>query len=95
MKTPEDYLQEVQAAKDAEHNRLGYVFPKSVFRLSKGKKFIKVIENAQGSDRVHCFIDMQGNLYKSETWSRPAKGIRGNINNDKKPLLLGDFYRYR
>lgn len=92
MKTPEDYLKEVQAASDERHKRLGYTFKPSTFRLSYGRKYIKVIENSLGSDRVHCFLDMQGNIYKAESWKRPAKHIRGNINNDKKPLLGWDYY---
>jgi hypothetical protein len=95
MKTPEDYLQEVQTAHHAMHDRLGYTFPKSTFRLSYGSKYIKLIENSLGSDRVHCFLDNEGNIYKAESWRKPAKGIRGHIDNDKKPLLLGDYYNYK
>ena len=92
MKTPEDYLKEVQAASDARHKKLGYTFTPSTFRLKYGSKYIKVIENSLGSDRVHCFLDKQGNIYKAESWSRPAKHIRGHIDAAKKPLLGYDFY---
>jgi hypothetical protein len=93
MKTPEDYLQEVQTAHHANHDRLGYTFPKSTFRLSYGSKYIKVIENSLGSDRVHCFLDYEGNIYKAASWRVPAKGIRGHSDNEKKPLLGYDYYR--
>jgi hypothetical protein len=67
-----------------------------VFCKSKsGSKYIKLIENSLGSDRVHCFLDTNGNIYKAESWRKPAKGIRGHIDNDKKPLLLGDYYNYK
>jgi hypothetical protein len=42
---------------------------------------------------VHCFLDNEGNIYMAASWNKPAKGIRGNINNDKKPLLGRDYYK--
>ena len=100
MKTPEDYLAEVKAASDAEWNRKGFTLPAPVFSLECGRKFIRVVmaypqaNNVQilGSRSVHCFLDNDGNIYKASSWKIPAKGIRGNINNDKKPLLGWQFY---
>lgn len=47
---------------------------------SKGRKYFKLI-NDHGSQRsVYCFIDIDGNVYKSATWNTPAKGIRFHID---------------
>lgn len=57
------------------------------------KKYIKVIQcNYQGIEiSVWCFVDFDGNLYKAESWSKPASGIRGHIDN---PIMtLGGFYK--
>ncbi len=92
MKTPEDYLKEVQEASDADWIKQGYTLPKPEFHLEHGSKFIKVVVITFGSRAVHCFLDNEGNIYKSASWSKPAKGIRGNINNDKKPLRGWEYY---
>lgn len=43
---------------------------------------------------VFCFIDMtNGDLYKAETWHRPAKGVRGNIYQEKRPVTSKQFYK--
>ncbi|HLO91593.1 MAG TPA: hypothetical protein VK172_10560 [Lentimicrobium sp.] len=93
MKTPEDYIAEVRQAQEEVYRRNYPNLPVPTYKLMKGSKFIKVIETDMGSERVHCFIDYEGNLYKAASWKAPAKGIRGNINNEKKPLLCGQFYR--
>lgn len=103
MKTPEDYVQEVKAASDAEWNRKGFTLPAPVFTLERGRKYIRVVmsypqpNNVQvmGSRSVHCFLDYDGNIYKAASWKVPAKGIRGHIDNDRKPLLGWDFYWVR
>jgi len=93
MNTPEDYIAEIKAKSDAEWQQRGYVAAPPDFSLKYGKKYIKVIRTSFGSDAVHCFLDKQGNIYKASSWSVPAKGIRGHIDNDKKPLLSRDYYR--
>jgi hypothetical protein len=94
MKTPEDYIKEVKAASDLEWQKNGYDMTKSpVYYITQGKKFTKVLVTTWGQTSVHCFIDSLGNLYKAATYNAPAKGIRGNISADKKPLLCADFYR--
>ena len=93
MKTPEDYIKEIKAASDAEWHARGYTLAPPEFSLRHGKKYIKVVITSFGSDAVHCFLDKDGNIYKSASWSKPAKGIRGNINDEKKPLLGRDYYR--
>ena len=50
--------------------------------ISRGPKFIRVISARQhrdGGRSVHSFLDYQGNIYKSESWKKPAKHIRGSI----------------
>lgn len=48
-----------------------------------GRKYIKLIESHSNSSRsVFCFLDFDGNIYKSASWSAPAKHIRGNLFDD-------------
>ena len=102
MKTAEDYVQEIKAASDAEWKNRGYTLPAPIFSLEKGKKYIRVVKEypqpgnvaVLGSRSVYCFVDYEGNIYKAASWKTPTKGIRGNINNNKKPLLGYEFYRY-
>jgi len=93
MKTPEDYVQEIKEASDAEWKRLKYVLDPPEFSIMRGSKYIRIVRTTFGSRSVHCFLDFDGNIYKSASWKIPAKGIRGNINNEKKPLLGYDYYR--
>ena len=62
---------------------------------TKGKKFYKVFEKGVASKSVFCFIDFDGNIYKSASWASPAKGIRGSVYQDNPPLAYGQFYIYR
>lgn len=95
MEAIDKYLQEITEAKAKEWKRNGYTFaspPK--FTYTEGKKYFKIIENGYGGGQsVHCFVDFNGNIFKPSGWSAPAKGIRGNIHNEVKPLLCGQFYR--
>ena len=95
MKTAEDYVKEVKEASDAQWKRQGYTLPAPEFGIMRGSKYIRITVTTFGSTAVHCFLDAEGNIYKSASWKTPAKGIRGNINDDKKPLLGWEFYRYR
>lgn len=65
------------------------------FSISKGKKYIK-ISRTQGKNSlsVHAFVDIDGNIYKPASWKAPAKGIRGNIFDDKKGLGALDDYGF-
>ena len=49
--------------------------------IETGKKYHKVIlVNGGGSRSVHCFIDKNtGELYKSQSWKSPAKGVRYDL----------------
>ena len=72
--------------------------PVPIYIIATGKRFHKVIEKTTmeaKSGAVHCFVEIAtGDIYKAATWNAPAKGIRGNIQNEKRPLLGGDYYRY-
>jgi len=50
------------------------------FTFESGRKYHKVIMNANGSRSVHCFIDKKtGEVYKSASWQSPAKGVRYDL----------------
>jgi hypothetical protein len=50
------------------------------FTFESGRKYHKVIMNANGQRSVHCFIDKKtGSLYKSSSWKAPAKGVRYDL----------------
>jgi hypothetical protein len=50
------------------------------FYPETGRKYHKVIMNANGSRSVHCFIDKKtGEVYKSASWKSPAKGVRYDL----------------
>ena len=94
--TIEEYVAEIQAAKEAEYKRLGYTMSPPVYSFITGKRFHKVIQTETfGSGKsVHCFVDVEtGDIYKPAGWNAPAKGVRGNLRDAKKPLLGYDFYR--
>lgn len=59
--------------------------------IETGKKYHKVIFVDGGGNRsVHCFIDKNtGELYKSQSWKSPAKGVRYDLRliKDREYLL--------
>lgn len=62
---------------------------RTVLISEKGRKYVKVIRTGieDGSTRrsVYCFVEMStGNILKAESWKRPAKGVRGNIFNQRE-----------
>jgi hypothetical protein len=95
--TIEQYVAEIQAAKEAEYVRLGYTkITPPIYSFKTSKRFYKVIQTETfGSGTcVHCFVEIAtGDIYKAAGWNAPAKGVRGNLKNDRKPLLGYDFYR--
>lgn len=95
LKTTQDYIKELTEVSDANWQRQGYdMSKKPKYMVTEGKKFDKVIVETWGSKSVHCFIDRSnGDLLKAASWNARAKGVRGNINDAKKPFLCGDFYR--
>jgi hypothetical protein len=60
------------------------------FTFETGRKYHKIIMNANGSRSVHAFVDKKtGSLLKSASWKAPAKGERFNllIIKDREWLL--------
>lgn len=57
-----------------------------IYTAEPGKKYIRIVVNQYGnfSNRsVYCFLDMEGNIYKSASWKIPAKHIRGSIFDER------------
>jgi hypothetical protein len=51
---------------------------------TKGKKYAKIIHVSHGQKSAHAFVDLNtGDVYKSASWTAPAKGIRYNLMDDK------------
>ena len=60
---------------DLKNGNCGYEFYPET-----GRKYHKIIMNANGSKSVHCFIDKKtGEIYKSSSWKSPAKGVRFDL----------------
>jgi len=50
------------------------------FYIESGRKYHKLIMDANGSRSVHAFIDRKsGEVYKSASWKAPAKGVRYDL----------------
>ena len=50
------------------------------FIIESGRKYHKIIMNANGSRSVHAFVDKKtGEVYKSASWKSPAKGVRYDL----------------
>jgi len=93
------YVSEIQTKHDQANQELNEKFGASyyTFKADKpGKRFVKVLLKTVGSEMfgsVHCFVEIAtGHIYKPAGWSAPAKGIRGNLANEKRPIFCGDFY---
>jgi len=95
MATIAEYVKEIEAAQLKEWQSLKYDMSKvPTFEISTGKKFARIERKSYGQTSVHCFVEIStGDIYKAATFKAPAKGVRGNISNEKKPLLGYDFYR--
>lgn len=60
------------------------------FTIETGRKYHKIIMNANGSLSVHAFVDKKtGEVYKSASWKSPAKGVRYDLRliKDREWLL--------
>jgi hypothetical protein len=91
MKTTADYVEEIQDAHQAK-----YIKPsvKPLFTFIKGNKFDKVVSIIGFSRSIHCFVNSKtGDIYKAASGKTKAKGIRGNINDDVKPIFFEDYYK--
>jgi hypothetical protein len=50
------------------------------FIIESGRKYHKIIMDANGSRSVHAFVDRKtGEIYKSASWKSPAKGVRYDL----------------
>lgn len=67
------------------------------FEIEFGRRFAKINHISWGSKGVHCFVEMAtGNIWKAATFRAPQKnGIRGHIDDAKRPLFDSDFYLNR
>lgn len=93
----ESYLHKVQEHSDNDFKENYTILwesgqaPKyTSIRTAKWYKIFRI--DSQKS--IFCFIDPStGDIYKPASWAAPAKGIRGNIFNDKLPLTSGSLYK--
>ena len=73
-------------AKSIEHfNDRKFPMNPNTYAADIGRKFIRIVENTYGREdqrSVYCFLDFEGNIYKSASWKIPAKHIRGSIFDD-------------
>jgi len=70
-----------QNFKDRNHGKVGgYDAPVYKFVIETGRKYHKIIMDANGSRSVHAFVDKKtGEVYKSASFKAPAKGVRFNL----------------
>jgi hypothetical protein len=68
-------LQEFIAALNTKFNGIGYTF--CIER--PGVKYTRIVQTASAHRSVYCFIDAEGNIYKSASWKAPAKGVRSTL----------------
>jgi len=74
---PSSDKQEYHAAciEDLKDGRCGYNFT-----IDTGRKYHKIMMNANGSRSVHAFVDRKtGEVYKPASIKAPAKGVRFNL----------------
>jgi hypothetical protein len=69
-------------------NELNKKWPKTPFGSSFmfifGKKYYKICRTRDGikPESSYAFVDIDtGDLYKSASWTKPARHVRGNIND--------------
>jgi hypothetical protein len=86
------YLKALTEAHIKEYDKMFPNLEYPEFTAKYGNKYIKIIRT-RGQQLVHCFLDFDGNIYKAASWKIPAKGIRGNVNNETYPLMGGDYYK--
>lgn len=81
------YMEEL--SKHPYHVQHGYKF-----ELTRGVAYDKIFATMYGSKSIHCFVQRKnGDLLKAATYKAPAKGKRGSIFDQKRPVQCGDFYR--
>jgi hypothetical protein len=71
----EDAHYHIACVQDLRNGNCGYEFYPET-----GRKYHKIIMNANGSRSVHAFVDKKtGEVYKSASWKTPAKGVRYDL----------------
>lgn len=89
-----DYVKEIQKAFDLDYQKNYPNLEVPKIEVSFGKKFARITRKDKVSKSVHCFVEIStGDIYKAATYNTPAKGVRGNVHNEKKPLYGYDYYR--
>lgn len=54
------------------------------FYIDTLRKYYKIVMSHHNQRSVHCFIDKEtGDVFKSSSWSAPAKGVRFSLLDDK------------
>lgn len=87
--TNDEILAFVQAVSEKTNSKLRAQYPTCDLNWDTivcqiGSKYAKLIRRSPGcvGGSAHCFVEMAtGNILKAAGWSKPAKGIRGNIRN--------------
>lgn len=79
------------------YKRMGYKLPSDVHGVVEGKRYFKVTTTTHGGEgqrSVFAFVDKSnGDIFKPAGWNTPAKGARGNVLNDKKPMDGRSLYK--
>lgn len=80
-----------QNFKDRNHGKVGgYDAPEYKFVIESGRKYHKIIMDANGSRSVHAFVDKKtGEVYKPASFKAPAKVVRYDLRliKDREWLL--------
>lgn len=92
------WLERSQARIDAEHAARKLDARIEARKLSLdpgGVKFVRVVATDGPSRSALAFVERAtGDVYKPDSWKRPAKGARGNIYRDARGLAsMGELYR--
>ena len=81
----EDAHYHIACIQDLRNGNCGYEFYPET-----GRKYHKIIMNANGSHSVHAFVDKKtGEVYKAASFKSPAKGVRYDLRliKDREWLL--------
>lgn len=65
-------------------------YGQTVLVAEPGKKYIRLVHTEIARETgeqlphrsAYCFLDLEGNIFKSSSWKIPAKGIRGTVFDD-------------
>lgn len=95
-----NYVEKINQATDAHYAKYLSNLHNKPFQpkivINKMTKWIKLIESRyEGTQQsVFCFINpANGDIYKPSGWKTPAKGVRGNVFNERLPLDARSLYR--